>query len=368
MRTRTIATACLAGSLLTLLAAGVQAQDEPDGARLFQANCATCHAGDGRGRSVDEVGFDQVLPDFTQCDLTTPEPDSDWDSIIHEGGPIRGFSRIMPAFGDALTDDEINALIGYLRGLCREPDWPRGDLNFPLPLLTEKAFPENEALIEGNFKTAGDDSYEFKFIWEQRFGRRNQMELNLPIQRADLGDGMGWATGAGDLGVAVKHVLKHSLENGSILSVGGEYVLATGDETRGFGAESNRLESFLAYGKALPRDSFIQLQSVIEMPTDSQYPEEFVLRFATGKTLYVGNRFGRAYTPMIELQGTRENESGADTEWDIAPQIQISLSKRQHILAAAGFQVPVTQTTGRDTRFVFYLLWDWFDGGVLEGW
>jgi hypothetical protein len=37
-------------------------------------------------------------------------------------------------------------------------------------------------------------------------------------------------------------------------------------------------------------------------------------------------------------------------------------------MAAAGVRVPITRRSERPTELVFYLLWDWFDGGVLEGW
>ena len=36
-------------------------------------------------------GFETDLPDFTDCSLTTPEADLDWYSVIHRGGPVRGF-------------------------------------------------------------------------------------------------------------------------------------------------------------------------------------------------------------------------------------------------------------------------------------
>ena len=71
---------------------------------------------------------------------------------------------------------------------------------------------------------------------------------------------------------------------------------------------------------------------------------------------------------MLEALANRELESGATTEWDIVPQVQISLSKRQHVLGAVGIRQPITDRGNRQTEFVFYLLWDWFDGGVLEGW
>src|SRR5688572_27527717 len=62
------------------------------------------------------------------------------------GGPVRGFDRLMPSFRDALTSEEIDNVIGYLRGFCRDPRWPLGDLNLPRPLVTDKAYPENEAV------------------------------------------------------------------------------------------------------------------------------------------------------------------------------------------------------------------------------
>jgi hypothetical protein len=31
-------------------------------------------------------------------------------------------------------------------------------------------------------------------------------------------------------------------------------------------------------------------------------------------------------------------------------------------------RVPVTDSSNRDTQILFYLLWDWFDGGFFDGW
>ena len=90
-------------------------------------------------------------PDFTDCSLTTPEADLDWYSVIHQGGPARGFDRMMPAFGDELSEDEIARVIAHIRGFCKERGWPHGDLNMPRALVTEKAYPENEAVLTTTF-------------------------------------------------------------------------------------------------------------------------------------------------------------------------------------------------------------------------
>ena len=74
------------------------------------------------GRSA--VGFDLPLPDLTDCNFTR-EPDADWYAVVHDGGPVRAFNRLMPSFGEALTSEEINAVIGYVRTFCGSKAWPR---------------------------------------------------------------------------------------------------------------------------------------------------------------------------------------------------------------------------------------------------
>jgi mono/diheme cytochrome c family protein len=352
-----------------LLAAGswtLQAQTTEPRA-VYSAACAACHGEDGRGRNAALLGIDAELPDFTDCDFAAREPDSDWYAIAHEGGPVRGFRELMPAFGEALPPEQIQAAVSHLRTFCTDARWPRGELNLPRALFTEKAYPEDEAVITTTWVGEGPDSLTHEFVWEQRFGPLNQIELSMPITRADLG-AEGWQSGAGDLGIGVKHTLRHSLDRGAILSVGGELVLPTGDETKGFGNESTVLEAFVLYGKILPRDSFLQLHGIVEMPSDSALEDELVARAAYGKTWTANAPFGRSFTPMIEVLAARELEGGADTEWDVVPQVQISLSRRQHVLGAVGVRQPVTDRGNRPTEVVFYLLWDWFDGGVLQGW
>ena len=71
---------------------------------------------------------------------------------------------------------------------------------------------------------------------------------------------------------------------------------------------------------------------------------------------------------MVELLADREFESEAKVQWDVVPQFQVTLSRRQHIRANLGVRIPVNQTAGRPIQIMFYLLWDRFDGGLTEGW
>jgi len=71
---------------------------------------------------------------------------------------------------------------------------------------------------------------------------------------------------------------------------------------------------------------------------------------------------------MTEFIASRELLPGARQDWDVVPQMQITLSRRQHVRANIGVDIPFTNTTGRSTQVVFYLLWDYFDGSWRDGW
>jgi len=335
---------------------------------LYQAACAACHGEDGSGRTQTQLAFDIAVPDFTDCRFASREPDPDWYAVMHDGGPVRGFDRMMPAFGELLSEEEAQRILNHIRTLCTDDAWPRGELNVPKALFTEKAFTEDEAIIRASINTEGSSSITPKFTWEQRFGPRSQIEVSLPFTRAELPPPDGKEGGAGDLTFAFKHALSHSLEKGYIFSVGGELVLPTGDETRGFGKGTAVIEPYVLYAKLLPQDSFLQLQGKLEFPVENGFEEELVIRSAFGRTWTTGGPFGRAWTPMIEVLAARDLKSGAKVNWDLVPQFQVTLNTRQHVMANFGFRVPANDSSIRDTEFVFYLLWDWFDGSALEGW
>jgi len=74
------------------------------------------------------------------------------------------------------------------------------------------------------------------------------------------------------------------------------------------------------------------------------------------------------WSPMVELIGNRDLTAGAEILWDVVPEFQVTINRRQHIRTAVGYRVPVNDTVGRPKQFVAYFLWDWFDGGLFEGW
>lgn len=347
------------------------ASDQVNGRAVYQAACASCHGADGAGVAQAIVGFDTPLPDFNDCSFASREPDADWVAVTHSGGPVRGFSRRMPAFEGALSLDEIQAALTYIRSLCGDDDWPAGELNLPRPLVTEKAYPEDEAVLTTTVSAEGPGVVLNELVYEKRFGARNQIELSLPFGWQDSGlgiTGSDWNWGIGDLGVGVKRAIYHSLNSGSIFSVGGEVILPTGEEEKGFGSGTPIFEPFAAFGQILPRDFFLHAQGGLELPVDGEQAEEEAFwRVVLGKSFTEG-QFGRTWSPMLEVVASREFETGAEVDWDVLPQFQVTLNRRQHVMMNLGVRLPVNDRGARDTQIIVYLLWDWFDGGFFEGW
>jgi mono/diheme cytochrome c family protein len=349
-----------APSIATALPPGYTGKD------IFDLACATCHGPDGKGAPRSVVGFDVDVPDFTDCTFTTPEPLGDWFAVIHRGGPVRGLDRHMPAFGDALSPQDIDTVIKYVWTFCTDSAWPRGDLNFPRMFFTEKAFPENEAVFTTAVTGGGETSIGNAAIYERRLGARNQFEVTVPVdvhQNADA----AWSRGLGDIAVAARRTFYSSLDRGRIVAAGGEVVLPTGKEAAGLGSGFAIYEPFALFGQMLPRGMFLQAQAGLEVPSDHRRGvNEAYWRAGIGGTLAQDDGFGRAWSPMFELLWARPSHAAAEV--DAVPQMQVTLSKLQHVMAAAGVRVPITERAGRHPQVLTYLIWDWFDGGFFDFW
>ena len=357
------------------LAAGIlPGQSKGDGStsgrEIFRSTCAACHGADGRGAADSMRGFEKpgTFPDFTTCRATAREPDVFWSAILHNGGPGRGFSEIMPSFREALSDDQISKVLEYLRSFCREPAWPRGELNFPRALVTEKAFPEDEMVLDMAINTEGDAAITNRVVYEKRLGPRGQLDVVMPFKFQNPG-GSDWQGGVGDLVAGYKHVLLSTLRTGSILSISGETVFATGNAERDMGKGVTVFEGFASYGQILPQKAFLQFQTGIELPVDTDKANRAVFwRTVVGRSFAPDKGLERLWSPMVELLADRELATGERINWDIVPQFQVTLSRRQHIRANVGLRLPVNDFGPRPTQVVFYLMWDWFDGGLRDGW
>ncbi|HEY7541807.1 MAG TPA: c-type cytochrome [Methylomirabilota bacterium] len=89
----------------------------PKAERLYLGLCSTCHGADGRGswRAALFLVRPGRLSDAAVIDARSDQ--YLFDLIKYGGAPIGRPG--MPAFGPTLTDDDIHAMVGYVRGLSR---------------------------------------------------------------------------------------------------------------------------------------------------------------------------------------------------------------------------------------------------------
>ena len=83
-----------------------------------------------------------------------------------------------------------------------------------VPFVTEKAYPENEAVVTTTIARGSERPVSTAFLYEHRVGRRGQYEI--------------FSRDLDEVGGAYKHVLFDSHRSGSILSGGGEIKVSEG--------------------------------------------------------------------------------------------------------------------------------------------
>jgi mono/diheme cytochrome c family protein len=344
------------------------------GADIFRLACSTCHGADGTGSPQSVVGFALPLPDghdfpdFTDCPTNTAEPFRSWNSIVHGGGPQRGMDRHMPEWQDALSDAQIELVVKYLWTLCTDPKWPRGDMNFPRAFFTEKAFPENETVWSAGSQFQGAKANVNDFIYEHRIKQRAGYEVVIPVGAQQATPGGAWNRGLGDVEFAVRNVFAANLDHKFIFSAGGAVTMPTGKEEVGLGEGVTVWEPFAMFGKGFGRNGFVQVHGgYMASSNRTKVENSTYLRQAWGYTLAQQHGIGRTWTPMAEVLWSKESHGGKSVV-DVVPQMQVSLSKMQHILLSVGTSVPVTEREGRHPQFLTYVVWDWFEGGLFQFW
>jgi hypothetical protein len=333
-------------------------KDWEEAKQLYADACASCHGDDGKGK-VSGLGVTAELPDFTWCAFNSEESDRDWALVVAEGGPAAGRSEQMPAFRDALTQQQIHRVIAYVRTFCTE-DWPTGDLNFPRPLVTEKAYPENEVVLSWNFSRTPDKERDTQFIWgfEKRIGARGQIELNIPFNIRDPKNG-ATVGGVGDIEAAAKYVLYDNPDSLFILSGGLEVGIPTGSFRRELGEGTTTLSPFLASGKAW--GDFVSQGSLkFEYPfVTRRAPKGIFYNLALSYPIFDLGR-GTETQALLEFNGKSEwgNQDAKRFQFYLTPGLRKGLTLAGNWAIALGVQVPVTRQRETNYRVMGYLLYE----------
>lgn len=352
-------------NLLALLVFSGWATGNPgqlaQGQAVYETACLLCHGRDGAGNPEWES---EVRPvSFADCG-TTAEPTALWMSIVANGGPKHGLAAAMPAFGEAFTREELEAVVAYLRTFCATADrYPPGDLNFPRALATGKAFPEAEVVMKTRVVPEEGET-EMEFLYENRIGPRFQYELEFPLRPASTREGYG--AGIGDVVVSGKYVLSFDRARMRILSAGLEAALPTGSEGKALGSGTTVVSPFLAFGKAFG-STVVQTRLAAEFPLDTTRASR-TLRYAAAVSLPPIGFARTGYVPTLELTGIWNpgNNSRSET---LVVGVSKALSRLGHVIAAMGIGIPLEpRDDPRPKQFRAHLLWDFGDGPFWQGW
>jgi mono/diheme cytochrome c family protein len=359
--TRGSARLALAAAVVCLLVRLAAATEELSGRELYDGACASCHGADGRG-APEGTAISVPLPDFTDCNFITREGNGNWGYLLAHGGKGLGLSLQMPAFADVLTDEQVHRVLDYIRGFCTDPRWPRGELNFRRPLITTKAFPEDELLLLPELTKGRDGVRDWvtEVSFERRVGARGQVEIALPFVVHDVSDGPTTG-GVGDLALAYKHVLYADLPSLTIASASLDLVLPSGDRDRHLGDGTVSFEPSLLAGKEI-RNVVIQAQILGIAPIDENRADRGVdYRFAFSYPL---SRLKRAWVPTLELE-VLQNVTAQQHNLSLTPEIYKGITQRGHVAVAVGAQIPVAGGPDPfDYRVLAFLLWEYTDGGL----
>lgn len=327
------------------------AQTPSSAPEMYAAWCARCHAEDGSGRLQNPTVKTEPM-DFTDCRVTSVEPDADWELVIARGGPAAGLSSEMPSFGDALQSEQIAALVTHIRSFCAEPGWPPGNLNFPLALFTEKAFPENELVIRPVVSHGGEvnrTTFRLKTVYERRIGRRAHVEVGVPFLSVHQAGSR--ASGLSDVSFAGKVALFWNEAATQILSAALEVTAPTGDVVQRLGRGTTVFEPYVSYG-ALLGAFYLQTQLKLELPKhDFCCVRDLVYNVYLGRDL---SALPTTWTVGVEM-------NGEDREIAFTPQVRKGLTRTGALAAAVGVRIPAVARREQAIEWVGYLLWEYLE-------
>jgi mono/diheme cytochrome c family protein len=97
---------------VALLVAGAVTVRAADAKENWEKNCAKCHGPDGTGKT--KMGEKLAIKDYTDAKVQEGMKDDAMTKAIKDGVKD-GDKTKMKAFGETLSDDEIKALVKYVR-------------------------------------------------------------------------------------------------------------------------------------------------------------------------------------------------------------------------------------------------------------
>ncbi|MEI6780081.1 MAG: cytochrome c [Verrucomicrobiota bacterium] len=97
---------------VALLVAGAVTVRAADAKENWDKNCTKCHGADGKGKT--KMGEKLAVKDYTDAKVQDGLKDDVMTKAIKDGVKD-GEKTKMKGFGDALSDEEVKALVKYVR-------------------------------------------------------------------------------------------------------------------------------------------------------------------------------------------------------------------------------------------------------------
>jgi cytochrome c oxidase cbb3-type subunit III len=123
MKTRGLALGVLMAAAMAfamLAAPCVRAQEKIPTKMTYKIYCARCHGFNGAGDGPDAATLTPAPRDFANCAEMSKLSDATVFKAIKDGGAAVGLASTMPAWGVALSDDQIKELAAYVRTFCHK--------------------------------------------------------------------------------------------------------------------------------------------------------------------------------------------------------------------------------------------------------
>jgi cytochrome c oxidase subunit II len=123
-------------------AGGASAPLQETGRELFAAfGCSTCHRSDAQGRGPNLQGLYNSRVPLEDGRTVTADDNYVRESILDPTAKIvKGYKPVMPTFQGIVSDDQLNALVAYVKSLSQPPTGTAGLQNEP---VTSPAQPQN---------------------------------------------------------------------------------------------------------------------------------------------------------------------------------------------------------------------------------
>lgn len=110
---KALCVAALAVAVQPLSAADIEA-----GETKFKQLCATCHGDDGRGDGPAARALRPAPRDMSDPEWQEETSDEHIRLVTEKGGPAAGLAPTMTAFGHALSDEDLDNVVAYIRSLA----------------------------------------------------------------------------------------------------------------------------------------------------------------------------------------------------------------------------------------------------------